>query len=61
MTASDTQPNSSAKTGLRKQWPIYAGCAAVLVLAIAYVDGGEEPIHPIVQQISTPESAGENS
>ena len=41
-------------TGLSRRAPIYAVAAVLLLLVIAYVDGGEEPLRPIVQQIEAP-------
>jgi hypothetical protein len=38
----------------------YAICgigALIVLLTIAYIDGGEEPLHPIVQSVSLPPQA----
>lgn len=35
---------------------IAAACLVLLVLLAAWIDGGEVPLHPIVQKIETPES-----
>ena len=40
--------------GLRGRLPILVGGVIVLVLALAWIDGGEEPIRPIVQPIEAP-------
>ena len=40
--------------GLRARWPFYAGAAVIAVLALAYFDGGEEPIRPIAQPVELP-------
>ena len=54
-------PLSDARgSALRKRWPIFVGLAVVAVLVAAYVDGGEEPIHPIVQQVEWTDRAGDN-
>lgn len=36
----------------RQRWPYYAGVAVLALLVIAYIDAGEEPIHPIVQPVN---------
>lgn len=36
----------------RRRWPFYASGAVIGVLMFAYFDGGEEPIRPIVQEIT---------
>ena len=42
-----------------RRWPLYAAGAVLAVLVIAWFDGGEEPIRPIVQPIALPQgSAG---
>ncbi len=43
---------------IRRRWVIYASVGVAAILALAYFDGGEEPIHPISQSIahSTPAS-----
>ena len=43
---------------LRRRLPLYAGIAALVVLTLAYVDGGEEPLHPIVHNIAPPVAQG---
>ncbi|WP_108791112.1 hypothetical protein [Erythrobacter sp. Alg231-14] len=49
--------DTAAKTGGRK-WAIYGVLAVVVLLVIAYIDGGEEPIRPIEQQIALPQAGG---
>lgn len=39
-----------------KRMVLIGGALIVLVLAVAWLDGGEEPLHPIVVAIETPES-----
>jgi hypothetical protein len=48
------QPDSWAGLKSRAKW--YAGLALVLALAVAWIDGGEEPLHPIVQPVELPEN-----
>lgn len=38
----------------RRRWPLYAAIAAAAILTLAYIDGGEEPIRPITQDIAAP-------
>ncbi len=40
--------------GLRGRLPYYAAGVVVVVLTLAWIDGGEEPIRPIIQPIETP-------
>ena len=49
--ASVQTDTSLAKT----RWPryaLYAVGAFLVVIALAYIDGGEEPLHPIAQTVS---------
>lgn len=50
------EPHSQSRddNDLRRRFPIYVACAIVAVLALAYFDGGEEPIHRIVHKIALP-------
>jgi len=52
-------PARSKDKGLARRLSIYVVLAIVGVLALAWFDGGEEPIHPIVQSIALPQGAGE--
>mgnify|MGYP000253509516 CR=1 FL=1 len=50
------QPKRAANM---RRWPLYAAAAVAGVLVIAWFDGGEEPIRPIVQPLALPQgSAG---
>jgi hypothetical protein len=40
-----------------RRWPWVAGAATVILLALAWFDGGEEPLHPIAEEIALPEPA----
>lgn len=40
---------------------VYAGAALVAVLVLAWIDGGEEPLRPIVQYIASPVAEGDVS
>ena len=44
----------------RKRWPYFGLAAVFVVLAFAYIDGGEEPLHMIEQKIATPAADGAN-
>ncbi|MEO0872716.1 MAG: hypothetical protein AAFY19_12285 [Pseudomonadota bacterium] len=33
---------------------LFAGVAALLLVAFAWIDGGEEPLHTIVQPVAVP-------
>lgn len=46
------------ESGLRRRLPYYAAITVLVVLVIAYIDGGEEPLHPITHRIATPVTAG---
>jgi hypothetical protein len=41
-------------TGTRMKW--IAGALAALVLAYAWIDGGEEPLRPIAEPVALPEA-----
>jgi hypothetical protein len=38
----------------QRRWPIYAAGGVMAVLVIAWFDGGEEPLRPIVQPVALP-------
>ena len=40
---------------------VYAGAALVAVMALAWIDAGEEPLRPIVQHIASPVADGDAS
>ena len=42
-------------TGSRKKW--IAGVLVALVLAYAWIDGGEEPLRPIAEPVAVPGAA----
>ena len=43
-------------TGRFRRLPYYVAIGVLGVLALAWIDGGEEPIRPIVQQVETSRS-----
>lgn len=49
---------ASIKAARQRRWTFYALSGAVALLVLAYIGGGEEPIHPIVQQIALPSNSG---
>lgn len=48
------------RAGLSKRWPYYAVAALLVLLAVAWFDGGEESLRPIEQPVALP-SAGEQA
>lgn len=56
----DQSPSSGSRVEhLRGRWPVYAALVAAAIVILAYIDGGEEPIHPIVQSVSLGEQVSE--
>lgn len=51
---------STGRTNSRSRLIIYAAAAVIGVLALAYFDAGEEPLHPIVHRISLPSHVGDS-
>lgn len=58
MSEQSSKPLSSAQSAshwrdvLARRWPVYAALGAVFVLALAYIDAGEEPLRPITQPVA---------
>ena len=50
MQSDDRQTARRAKG----RYALYGGTALMLLLLLAYIDGGEEPLHPIIQSASLP-------
>lgn len=48
------------RAGLGKRWPYYTVAALLVVLAVAWFDGGEESLRPIEQPVALP-GAGEQA
>lgn len=46
---------SAPQPRLRSRWPLIALAALVVVLALAWFDGGEEPLRPIAQTVELAE------
>jgi hypothetical protein len=38
-----------------RRWPWVAGLAVIALLALAWFDGGEEPLRPIAEAVALPE------
>ncbi|MFU7529645.1 hypothetical protein [Qipengyuania sp. ASV99] len=53
-----TRTPLSPLANARRRWPLYAAIAALAILTLAYIDGGEEPIRPIAQDIAAPANNG---
>ncbi|WP_298465886.1 hypothetical protein [uncultured Erythrobacter sp.] len=51
------QTAPSRFAGLRQRLPYYVAAVVLALLALAWIDGGEEPIRPIVQPV---EATGQN-
>ena len=45
----------------KRRYAIYGIGALIVLLVLAYVDGGEEPLHPIVQSVSLPSQSESSS
>ncbi|MBV7259761.1 hypothetical protein [Erythrobacter crassostreae] len=57
------KPNTSLaqnKATGRIRVPLLIAALVVGILALAYIDGGEEPIRPIVQTVTLPGAAAES-
>jgi hypothetical protein len=39
---------------LPRRWPLYLGLLVIAVLLVAYIDGGQEPIRPIIEPVAMP-------
>lgn len=50
-------PPTSYVDGLKRRLPFYGAAALVAILGLAWIDGGEEPIHPIAHAVDL-ESVG---
>ena len=49
-----SQPSSPERRSLQR-WPLIVGAAVIALLAVAWIDGGEEPVHPIAEPVVLPE------
>lgn len=53
------QSNRAERSGSAPmRWSLLAAGGALAVLTLAYLDGGEEPIRPIVERVELPEIEG---
>ena len=56
-------PHAQGRLGQRKpprrRTYVLAGLAAAVIVTLAYIDGGEEPIRPIVETVELPETGAE--
>ncbi len=52
-------PEQGRYTRILRRVPIYAGLVIAGLVIAAYIDGGEEPLHPIVQEIAIPKAGTE--
>lgn len=48
-----------AGSGKARRLVLFVLGGVILVLTLAYIDGGEEPLHPIVHSVSLPSNGGE--
>lgn len=51
---SPTELSTRKPKGAGLRYAAYGLGAVIVILAIAYIDGGQEPLHPIVQSVSLP-------
>lgn len=49
------------KDAKQRHWARYAAGAVIVVLALAYIDAGEEPIRPIIQPVELPAGGGDDA
>lgn len=56
--SAQSNPADRARAAMKRRWAIYAALALAGVLVLAYFDGGEEPLRPIVHRIATPAAGG---
>ncbi|TRD10045.1 hypothetical protein FGU71_13705 [Erythrobacter insulae] len=54
------QKNGKPERSWRTRWPLFTFAGLVGILTLAYIDGGEEPIRPIVQAVTLPGVATES-
>ncbi len=47
--------NTKGPRRVQSRWIWYLLAVIIVVIALAWIDGGEEPLHPIVQEIEVPE------
>lgn len=47
--------------GLKRRLPFYASGAALVILAIAWIDGGAEPLHSIAQDVELTSAQAESN
>lgn len=48
----------SGKSANRTRWSLITAAGLLLLAGIAYIDGGEEPLRPIVQPVALPQASG---
>lgn len=61
--ASHAQPKNPSGPPIKRgspprRWPLYLGLVVIAVLIVAYIDGGHEPIRPIIEPVAMPTSEG---
>ena len=54
-TSLQEAPAPSVPAG--RGWMVFAGLAVAALLALAWFDGGEEPLRPIADDVALPEQA----
>lgn len=47
-------PGQTKPSRAKRRAGLFAGIAALLLMAFAWIDGGEEPLHTIVQPVAVP-------
>ena len=51
-------PSLSDRTLWRRNLARWGALAGLAALVLAWVDGGEEPIHPIIESVAAPAGGG---
>ena len=47
--------------GAKLRYALYGAGALIVLLVLAYIDGGEEPLHTIVQSVTLPSQSESGS
>lgn len=53
------QEAPAPRTPAGRRWLVIAGMMVAVLLALAWFDGGEEPLHPIAEDVALPKQGPE--